>query len=177
MKKLILMSIASLMMVVTVNAQLVSKVSNKEERKELRKLKGHAVSSDSKSQFKSDFGNLAGVQWKRTANFDEATFKKGKVTTTAYYDENAMLVGTMAPKKFTDLPAKAQNYIKDKYKGYTNSNVVFFDDNEKNETDMVFYDQQFSDKDSYFVELKKDKKDLVLEVSRNGNTSYFKNLR
>ncbi len=177
MKRLIILSIASLMIAGTVNAQMISKVSKREDKKELRKLKGNAVSSQSKSEFKTDFGKVTNVQWKRTSNFDEATFKKGNSNMTAYYDEKGMLVGTMQPKNFTDLPAKAQKYINEKYKGYNKSNVVFFDDNEKNETDMVFYDQQFNDVDSYFVELKNDKKDLVLEVTKNGEVSYFRDLK
>lgn len=174
------MSVLSLAIITAATAQINSiseKKGTKVEKKALKHLNGNTVSSQSKAQFKADFGNITTVQWKRSATFDEATFKKGNETTTAFYDDKAMLVGTTAPKSFTDLPAKAQKYINDKYKDYNKSAVIFFDDNEKNETDMILFEQQFDDVDSYFVELKKDKKDIVLEVSMQGDVSYFRDLR
>ena len=59
------------------------------------------------------------------------------------------------------------------YSNYNIGDIIFFDDKELNETDMVLFDNQFDDIDSYFVELKKDNHKIVLEVSIEGDVSYF----
>ena len=148
----------------------------KTERKALRKLEGTKVSDLAKTQFKSDFGNATNVVWKRFDTFDQATFTKDRQKMTAYYDENAKLVGTTEPKKFTDLPANAQQEIKTKYKDYTVGAVIFYNDNEANETDMILYRTQFDDADTYFIELTKDNKTTVLQVDMAGVITFFKKI-
>lgn len=190
MKKFIITSAATFLMATCVNAkdnQLLakndvpfgdqptsaSKLSRKETRQALRILKGSEVSFFSKQQFYQDFGNVPVSNWERNANFDEATFKQNGKTYTAFYDDNSQLVGTTSEKAFTDLPMKAQEYINKKYDGYKVTDVLFYNDNELNETDMVLYNIQFDDIDSYFVELKKDNKSIVLQVSPKGDVDFF----
>jgi hypothetical protein len=147
----------------------------REEKKELRK-EDRDVSYQSKQQFYSDFGNVPVQQWNRTSNFDEATFMNDGQETKAYYDIESQLVGTTTHKNFDDLPASAQKYINNKYADYTKGDVIFFDDNENNDMDMVLYGSPFDDSDMYFVELKKDNKDIILMVQENGNVSFFTQL-
>jgi hypothetical protein len=52
-----------------------------------------------------------------------------------------------------------------------------FDDNEYNESDMLLYGQLFEDEDSYFVEVQKDDKRIILQVSMDGQVSYFTAMR
>jgi hypothetical protein len=158
-------------------AESALKEVNRVDRKVLRKLKGDEVSYQSKQAFISDFGNIPVSQWERLDNFDEATFTKGGQVMSAFYDYDSKLVGTTQNKTFTDLPAKAQKYIREKYKGYTPADVILFDDNEMNETDMVLFGSQFDDTDSYFVELKKDNKKIVVQVSMGGDVSYYTRMR
>jgi hypothetical protein len=55
------------------------KQEKKAERQQLRKLKGMEVSYEAKQQFGIDFPKVTEAKWKRTTNFDEATFTmKGK---------------------------------------------------------------------------------------------------
>ena len=193
MKKLLLLSATAFIVTASVNAQtpaslqseikLDSKVEHmvkkekKEYRKELRKLKGAEVSSQSKKAFMSDFGNVSGTEWSRLDNFDEATFTKDGQTKSAFYDFDSKLVGTTQNKTYADIPAKAQQSIMKHYKGYTAVDVLFYDDNELNETDMILYGNQFADKDSYFVELTNGPKKIVVQVSMDGDVSYFTRLR
>ena len=86
------------------------------------------------------------------------------------------MVGTTSAKTFTDIPSKAQKFINEKYKDYSVGGVLFFDDNEFNETDMMLYNQQFDDEDSYFVELKKDNEEIVLHVTMDGLVFFFTRL-
>jgi hypothetical protein len=196
MKKLFFLPAATFILATTVNAQTnedpakndmattsigksgsLMKKEKKEERKELRKLKGNEVSYQAKQAFYRDFENIQVSQWERLDNFDETTFIKDGQAMSAFYDYDAQLVGTTANKTFTDLPANAQKYIDKKYADYTIGDVLFFDDNELNETDMILYNTQFDDQDSYFVELNKDNKKIVLQVAMNGDVSFFTRLK
>ena len=95
---------------------------------------------------------------------------------TAYYDDNDKLVGTTSVAKFSDLPAAGQKEIKDTYKNYRVGPVIFFNDNEANDTDMLLYGTQFDDEDSYFVELNSVTDRIVVHVTPDGNVYYFKEL-
>lgn len=193
MKKLFVLSVVVLL-IVTVNAQtdaasirkdeaklkkeqFIIKKEKKVERKELRKLEGKEVGSQSKQAFYSDFGNITVSKWERTANYDKATFTKDGQAMTAYYDFDSKLVGTTSHKTFADIPASAQKQIDAKYQGYTKADVIFFDDNEINETDMIMFGNQFDDADNYFVDLKKDNKEIILHVNMSGDISFFKQLK
>lgn len=189
MKKSFFLSAAALILAAGIHAQTVAvakdvikddkkqesaiRKEKKKERKELRKLKGNTVSEKSQEQFFIDFGRIAGAQWKRTGYFDEVTFTRNGKTMTAFYDDASNLVGTIRASSFARLPAKAQNVINKEYKDYVPGDVVFFDDNEANGTDMLLYGIQFDDVDSYFVSLKKGNKTVVVQVSPNGEVGYF----
>ncbi|MFA5972753.1 MAG: hypothetical protein WC780_10420 [Lentimicrobiaceae bacterium] len=186
MKKLAILTLTALLTIVVLPTQAQVKKENaqiketkkelKTERKALRKLEGKEVNSVAKQQFVESFGNIPNVKWKREVNFDEATFTKDGKTMKAFYDENAKLVGTTLHEKFTDLPAKAQKEIKTKYKDYTVDAVIFYHDNEANETDMILYGLQFDDANSYFVEITKAHKKTILQVDMAGYVTFFKNI-
>lgn len=77
---------------------------------------------------------------------------------------------------YSDLPIKAQNEIKKKYKEYTVSKVLYFDDNGGNDSDMFIFDTQFDDIDCFFVELTKTGENLILQVGTEGDVSFFKKI-
>jgi hypothetical protein len=149
---------------------------NRAERKELRKLEGRDINVLSKNNFTTSFGDATNVRWKRTDYFDEATFTKDGKVKTAFFDFDGNLVGTTERVTFTDVPASGQKEILKKYKDYTIGSVIFFDDNEFNESDMLLYGLQFDDEDNYFVELTKGKKNIVLRVNSRGSVYFFKDL-
>ena len=146
----------------------------KADRKELKELKGQEVSYVAKEQFYRDFGDVSAT-WRRETPYDIATFTKDGVLQSAYYDADAQLVGTTLQKTYADLPAKAKETIAKKYKGYAADAVIYFDDNEYNDTDMILYGQQFDDEDNYFVELIKGTKKIVLKSNMAGDVSFFSN--
>ncbi len=146
------------------------------DRKEIRKIKSGEATSQDKQQFTSDFGDVP-AKWSKTSYFDVATFAKGDAPFQAYYDYDADLVGTTTNKKMADLPTKAQKFINEKYKDYKVVQVIEFDDNAANESDMTLFDQQFDDTDSYFVELKKPTETLVLQVDPEGAVYYFTKMK
>lgn len=152
------------------------KVEIKTVRKELQKLEGSEVSELSVKAFATDFGKIPNVRWNRGVYMDEATFTRDGKEMKAYYDSDSKLVGTIALKIYSDLPIKAQNEIKKKYKEYTVSKVLYFDDNGGNDSDMFIFDTQFDDIDCFFVELTKAGESLILEVGTEGDVSFFKKI-
>lgn len=194
MKKLIILSVALSFMVTIGNAQTkedslkreiktlkkegpAGKSLKKKDRKELKQLEGTETSYQTKQQFAADFGDVPASEWSRTKVYDKATFTKNGKVMSAYYDADAALIGTTTIMTFADLPAIAQKKINTKYKDYQKDDtVLFYDDNEDNETDMVLYGTQFDDADNYFIELQKDNKTIVLRVDPEGGVYYFKQL-
>jgi hypothetical protein len=149
----------------------------KTERVALRKLEGTNVSVLAKNNFSKDFSGAKNVQSKRANTFDEFLFtNKDGQEMKAYYDYEGNLVGTTQRKTFADIPIKGQEQIKAKYKDYTIGEVLFYDDNEMNDTDMVLYGLQFDDKDLYFVELVKGTSKIVVQVDMEARVSFFKKL-
>jgi hypothetical protein len=96
---------------------------------------------------------------------------------TAFYDVDGKLVGTTQYVTFASIPPKGQEEIKKHYKDYTIGKVVFFDDNEANESDMVLWESQFDDENNYFAELTKGNKTIIVRIDSNGALSFFKELK
>jgi len=181
MKRLAILSMTFLLAiaVVQIQAQEPKKVARKEaksERKALRKLERNEVNEVSKSSFFADFGNVPDVKWTKAEYLDEARFTKDGKDLTAFYDFDGKLVGTTQVKTFADLPPKGQKEIQTKYKDYSIGPVIFYDDNEYNESDMLLYGLQFEDEDNYFVELTKGNSKIVVRVDPRGIVYFFKQL-
>lgn len=194
MKKLFLALTATIIVAASVKAQTSESVTRsdlsnlkaenktikQQERKDriaIRNTEGKEVSFQAKQQFDRDFENVSNVQWSRTNYFDEASFTKDGKEVRAFYGWDARLVGTTYPKEFNDLPAAARKDIDKHYNGYTVDDVILYDDEESNDQDMVLYGNQFNDADNYFVELSKDNKTIVLQVTMNGEVAYFTRVR
>jgi hypothetical protein len=184
MKKLVFFLIALFLVDSLVQAQnQIVNNSKKEvrkekitERKALRKLKGAYVSEISKANFYKDFGVLSNVVWTRSDYFDEAHYSNNGKEMKAYYDEDGNLVGTTSIIAFEELPVIDQKNVKKIYKDAVPGKVVFYDDNELNDTDMILYGTQFDDQDLYFVEMSQGAKKFVLRCDTKGNIAFFKQL-
>lgn len=157
-------------------AQDAKKETKTTNRAPLKKLSGDEISVVSKDSFVTNFGYIPDVKWIRSENFDEATFVKNGSTMTAYFDSDGTLVGTTSLKKFSELPSKGQEEIKTRYKDYAIGPVIFFDDNDLNDSDMVLWSSQFDDEDLYFVELNKGASRIIVRITPAGFVSLFKEL-
>ncbi|HLA59698.1 MAG TPA: hypothetical protein VK622_13080 [Puia sp.] len=194
MKKLFIISVVTLFLASSAIAQEIdlsirsystAKNQNNEsdpsftenKKSDLTELELKNFSSQTRASFYSDFGYIPIINWEITDQFDKISFMKNNVLYTAYYDSNSELVGTISNASVEDLPAHALQTINKKYKGYTVGNVVFYDDNESNQTDMMYYGQQFDDEDKYFVELQNDKEKIVVQVNTVGEVLFFHTLK
>ena len=163
---------------ITRNPNSVSGPSyNTNKKRDLTEPELKNFSNQTRANFYADFGYIPIPSWEVTDQFDKISFMKNNVLYTAYYDSNAELVGTISNATVADLPANALQDIYKKYKGYTVGNVIFYDDNESNQTDMMYYGQQFNDEDKYFVELQNDKEEIVVQVNQVGEVSFFRTLK
>jgi hypothetical protein len=181
--KVLLMVFLFAFIVFEAQAQKADKEKVKETRKEmkaeripLKKLEGNVVSSEAKRNFNADFARATDVQWLRKGEFDEVSFTYNNKKLKGYYDSEGKLVGTTQDATFAEIPAKGQEEIKTKYKDSTIGPVVFFDDNELNETDMILWAVQFDDKDLYFVELIKGMSKIIVMCNLEGQVTFFKQL-
>jgi hypothetical protein len=135
--------------------------------------KDKGVSNFSKEQFAFDFDHTDNATWRRTYLFDEVNFTKDGKKYTAFYDVHSQLVGTTSIVDFATLPQNAQQEIKKNYKDYSVESIINYDDNELNATDIQLFGLQTDAADSYFVELKKNNKRIILEVFTSGDVIFF----
>jgi hypothetical protein len=134
-------------------------------------------SQQTRANFYADFGYIPITGWEVTNDFNKISFMDKGVQFTAFYDMDDELVGTISNISANDLPAHALDNIHKMYAGYTVGDAIFFDDNEQNETDMIYYGTKFDDEDKYFVELQNDKEKIVVQVNTLGGVSFFTKLK
>jgi hypothetical protein len=134
-------------------------------------------SQQTRENFYADFGYVPITGWQVSEEFNKISFMDKDVELTAYYDMDDRLVGTISNISTNDLPAHALDHIHKMYKGYTVGDAVFFDDNEQNETDMIYYGTRFDNEDKYFVELQNEKEKIVVQVNMLGGVSFFTKLK
>lgn len=150
--------------------------AQKEENRTIRKEKVATEPNYTTAQhFLTDFPGATNVSWKING-FEEAQFTMNGKEMKAFYDYNNELVGTTSNANYFDMPEIARKYIEKHYKDYTTQQVILFDDNEYNDTDMMLYGNQFEDEDNYFVELSNNNKKIVLQVNMEGLVTFFKDL-
>jgi hypothetical protein len=144
----------------------------------------NVVSEFTRNQFTSDFPDATNIRFEKTKDFDEVNYIQNGRKTTAYYDYNSELVGTIRNRSFRDLPADAQNEIVERYPNYTVVKVLNFKVNSDNEsyiendnTDLTLYGNSFEKSSNYFVELKNDNKAIVLMVGLSGEVSFFTTIK
>jgi hypothetical protein len=126
-----------------------------------------------KIQFTADFPDAKNVHFAQLKDLNEVTFSQGKENMIAYYRDGDQLVGTIRKGSYDGLPGNAQKEIQQKYPGYTIVNVVKFDDNESELTEMILDGISMDDADNYYVELKNDNKAIVVKVDLAGGVNYL----
>ncbi len=185
MKKLAILLVTSLFAFSVANAQKQSPLAEKTENDNAMKsenlphfknISASAVSEIIRNKMAIDFPNATNVSWERTSRFDQANFIENGQDKIAYYDPEGSLVGTTTAVAFTDLPQRAQNEIKHRYRKYTIGPVIYFKDNASNDEDMVLWATQFDDADMYFAELDRGSDKMILKVSPSGGVTFFKEL-
>lgn len=167
-----------------VQAQSTNDLGSKfrETKKEIRQQKDQAkalndIPKATFASFKSHFPNAKDAEWSVTEDGKtEVDFTQHNRSRMAFYDDNSKLIGTGRYVSYNALPAKGRERIAKDYKGYTHVQSMFFDDDETNPLNMTFLGFPVV-KDSYFTELKNDKKQIVIQVDKNGEITYLTEIR
>lgn len=154
----------------------IEKNETKTERKEIRKEERNLVSNLSEENLLADFKGISNISWTRENSADVASFMKDGMQYKAFYDENSKLLGTTTSKTLADLPKNGQKELQKRYKDYKIDKVVFFENNDTNDNDMVLYGTQFESMDNYFAELVKGDKKIVVQINPKGEVFFFKAL-
>jgi hypothetical protein len=174
---------AGVLMVTTITATYAQYSMDDNIVKEGKEKNQEGVSELTKNQFVSDFPNATDIHFEKTKAFDKVYFGQSGIETTAYYDYNNQLVGTISRGSFHDLPIDAQVKILGKYPSYSVEEVLQFKVNSDNEsytdnnTDLTLYGNSFEKTSNYFVELKNDNNEIVLEVGLSGEVSFFTTIK
>lgn len=150
--------------------------SQREENRSIRREKAAATPNYATEQhFETDFPNATNVSWRR-AGFEEALFTLNGKEQKAFYDYNHDLIGTTTVVDYSVMPEAARKYIEKHYGDYTTQQVILFNDNEYNDSDMVLYGNAFDDADNYFAVLSNNNKTIVLQVNREGLVTFFRDV-
>lgn len=140
--------------------------------------KNNNASYRAKQKFPFDFANAKNINWHMAGDYSVATFTQNGTAQKAYYDWEGNLVGTTKQTQYNDLPAAARKSIEKYYKDYTVQHIIVYNDNEENLNDLYPLIPEEGNI-NYFVWLAKNKTNdnVVLQVTPEGQTSFFDNMR
>ena len=127
------------------------------------------VSYTVKQAFSADFAGAENVNWSVTKNCQKVSFTVDGVTKTAFYSLTGDFLGTTQIVGYNAIPAKTQQLIAAKYKGYEASNVIVYQTNQEVNTDI--------DPTSYFVDLKNAEHEVLVRVTGEGKLDFFKQVK
>jgi hypothetical protein len=95
-----------------------------------------------------------------TADYTQATFNFNGKTTSVYYDQvDGELIGFSIRITESELPQAAVETMKKKYSDWTLADAIMFIDKDANVR--------------YYTQVKKDKKNIALELSLDGHVSFY----
>jgi len=120
------------------------------------------------NHFTADFKGAKNPAWTVTANCQKVTFTLGDAQLTAFYNFSGDYIGTTQDVAYKVIPADAQKTIASKYAGYTVGEVIKYE-NFDGEADLP--------SSAYFVDLKKDKSEILVKVTPDENVTFFKKVK
>lgn len=176
MKKSIILLMTLLFSVTIVLGQNTKEEVVVNEKQNEKEHEVDNVSNLTKENFYSDFGDVSEVKWDKDEQFEVAKFHMDGKDLKAFYNNHSELVGTTQHVTFADIPERAQKEIEKKYNDYEVEAIIFFDNNEANQSQLFLYGSQFADEDNYFVVLKKENHKIVIQVNSVGRVFFFKEL-
>jgi len=120
------------------------------------------------NRFRADFRSAKEPAWTVTSNCQKVSFILDDVKMTAFYNLSGDYLGTTQDIDYKALPADAKKEIAAKYSSYTVGEVIKYE-NFNSDTEVS--------SPAYFVDLKKDKGEILLKVMPDGGVSFFKKIK
>jgi len=115
------------------------------------------------AKFNNDFVRAQNATWKITPNFQKVTFELDGNKMSAFYNVRGELIGVTQNVQFKALPEKAKLEIASKYEGYFAQEVIKLDSGD--------------DTTTYFVDLKKEDKELLVRVTPTAGVYFFQQVK
>ena len=125
-----------------------------------KEKKAANVSTAVQAQFENQYADAEDVTWTATSQFQKASFKLNGKQMTAFYNLDNEHVATTQATSVEKLSAAAKTRLEKAYKDYTVKNVIQYDNG----------------KTIYFVNLKKDQKEVLVRVMPDNSVYFFKQI-
>lgn len=142
----------------------------REERQSIREVED--IPQATFARFKSDFPGATDVEWSAPQGYPEVNFIMHNKKMVADYDYSNHLLGSGRFLSYNQLPARGRKQIAKDYPGFSPEKVIAYHSNANNDLNMAL-DQFPIQTNSYFTQLKKGNKTVVVQVDRDGEISYF----
>ncbi|MDB5026115.1 MAG: hypothetical protein JWP78_3870 [Mucilaginibacter sp.] len=121
------------------------------------------------NQFNVDFADAKNVVWTVNKNFQKADFVNEGVTMTAFYNLQGEFVALTTNTDVRAIPVKTKQEIDEKYKGYAVNQVIIIQNNTELNPD--------ADETAYFVDLKSDTKEVLVKITSDAHTEFYKEVK
>jgi len=119
------------------------------------------ISAPVKAKFNNQFYGAENVIWTASPKFRKATFTKDGVTMTAFYNwQNELVATTQLVEIMTLNPLAIKKLIK-YYPGYQMGEIIKYNGSEE----------------VYFVNLKNDQENFLVQITSDLSVSYFKEVK
>lgn len=119
------------------------------------------VSPNVQARFESRYAGAESVTWTATNQFQKAIFTLNGVPMTAFYNLANEYIATTQISSADRLAAAVKVRLEKTYKGYTVNKVIQYDNGQT----------------IYFVDLKKDQKEVLVRVMPDNNVYFFKQIK
>lgn len=129
------------------------------------------------NEFAEDFSNVENVTWKADNGYNEADFTMNNKSMMAFFNYDDELLGQGYYVDYADLPEKGRERIAKDYMDYTPEKAMFYHDDLNDDDDFLNFFGNFLPEEAYFVLLRKDTKEIVVQVTKDGDVSYFSKVR
>jgi hypothetical protein len=129
------------------------------------------------NEFAEDFSNVTNVTWKAEDGYNEVDFTMNNKSMMAFFNYDDELLGEGYYVDYADLPEKGRVKIAKDYPDYIPEKAMFYHDDLNDNNDFLNFFGNFLPEEAYFVLLRKDMKEIVVQVTEGGDVSYFSRVR
>ncbi len=119
-----------------------------------------AAGNKAETKFNAAFPNAENVRFTAASDHTTISFRWNGQDMKAFYDNDGNEIATSRNIKLSNLPARAQQTIAQKYSGYTAAEAIEFD--------------HVQDGVSYYVSLQDETTKVILQISSQGSINVFK---
>ncbi len=129
-----------------------------------------------RNQFSEDFSNVENVNWKVEEGYYEVDFTMNNKSMIAFFNYDDELIGEGYYVDYADLPEKGRERITKDYPDYVPEKAMFFHDDLNNDNDFLNFFGNFLPDEAYFLLLRKGAHEIVVQITKDGEVSYFSNV-